>query len=125
MNATMNEQKMYPPARGPLREHQARWHTLQHTLPLPLHSQLHTQQHPLLQPLHPWLRVQAFLACLTLPMDRNHSLLSHVWHIQSANLWPVALPTLVSMSRHHVTNVTPFLGPLLVCALLQCLPIPC
>ena len=53
--------------------------------PRPLHSQPHTQQHLLIQPSHPWLSEQALLACLTQPMEWNHSLLSHLLHLPSEN----------------------------------------
>ena len=125
VKTNMYEQMMYPPVKGPPRALQARPNTLQHPLLRPLHSQLYIQQHSLPQPLYPWLRAQALLACLTQPMEWNHSLLSYLWHLRSANPWPLARPTLVSTSRPLVLNLVPTLGPLLVFALLQCLAIPC
>ena len=120
----MNDQKVYPPARSPPRARQARLNTQQHPLLQPLHSQRHTQQHPLLQPLDLWLGVRALLACPIPRMERIYPLQRHLWRIQSANLWHVALPTLVSMSRPHVTTLMHFVEPLLECPFLQCLPIP-
>ena len=78
MKVSINNQKMYPPPRGPLRAHQARPDTLHHPLLLPPHSHLHIQKHPLLQQLDRWLGVHAVLACLTLPREWNHLLLSHL-----------------------------------------------
>ena len=37
----------------------------------------------------------------------------------------MAHPTLVSTSLHRVLNLVPFMGPLLVSSLFQCLAIPC
>ena len=125
MKASMYEHMMYLPVNGPPRALQALPNTLQHPLLCPLHSPLHIQQHALLQQLHEWLRAQALVACLTQPMVWNHSLLSHLWHLQSVKEWPLAHPTLVFTSRPPIPNLVPVIGPLLVSALLQCLATPC
>ena len=44
-------------------------------------------------------------------MEWNHSLLSHLWDITLANECHLALPTMLFMSRPHVTNQMPFAGP--------------
>ena len=110
MKANMYEQMMYLPGKGPLRA---------------LEAQLNTQQHSVLESLHPWQRAQALLACLTQSMEWNHSLLSPLWQLQSANQWPLAHLTLVCTSWPFVPHLVPIIGPLLLCALFQCLAIPC
>ena len=58
-------------------------------------------------------------------MEWNHLLLSHLWHFQSANKWPLAHLTLVFTSRPPVLSLVPIIGPLSVCTVFQCLAIPC
>ena len=58
-------------------------------------------------------------------MEWNHSLLSHLWHLQSANQWLLAHLTLVFTSRPPVLILLPIIVPLSVCSLFQCLAIPC
>ena len=125
VKANMYKQMMYPPVNSPQRAPQARPNTLQQHLLQRLHSQLHMQQHSFLQPLHPWPRAEALLACLTQSVEWHHSLLSHLWHLQSANQWPLAHRRLLSKSRLPVLRLSPIMGPLLICALFQCLAIPC
>ena len=91
----------YPSRTNPLRAHPAPLNTLQHTLQLPLHSKPHIQQHPHPKPLHLWLRVEALLVCLTLPMLWTHLRLRHLWQLQSANQWHPAPPTPVSYAEDY------------------------
>ena len=70
------------------------------------------QLHPLLQPLHPWLREQALLACLTLPLGWTQALQRHLWHVQSVNQLHLHLLTLVSVILLLVNTLTPFKGTL-------------
>ena len=99
-----------PSGGGPLGALQTQPSTLQHPLLRPLHFQLHIQQHALLHPLHLWLRAQALLACLTQPMVWSHPQLSHLWHIQFANLRRLAHHMLVFSSQPPVLNFMPIIG---------------
>ena len=50
------------------------------------HTQMHLQLHPVLQPLYPWLREQAVLVRLTLPIEWTHALQRHMSHPDSGTI---------------------------------------